>query len=225
MLAALSKEQDGKENREGEAHEDSDGKDFHVSASGASSHLTCSPDLGVGCPYLVDMACCTRLAQTYAAMPMQKAATIDQFVLQLRAELKSLTRAAQDAFAAATDPDSKAENKYDTRTLEASYVARGQAQRVAELQQAVAAFEGLSQETVSPSSPIALGSLVTLQTSDEPIHCLVTPFAGGTEVVVDGQEIVTITPASSMGKTILGRRIHEHVILPSGVKVQIIEHQ
>jgi hypothetical protein len=156
---------------------------------------------------------------------MQKAAIIDQFIFQLRAELQSLTRAAQDAFAAATDPDSKAENKYDTRTLEASYVARGQAQRVAELQQAVAAFESLSQAPVAANSPIALGSLVTLQTVDEPMHCFVAPFAGGTEVVVDRQEIVAITPASSMGKSILGRRLHGQIHLPSGMKIMVVGHQ
>ncbi len=223
-LGALGKEKDGKEHRESETHEDSDGKDFHVTASEALACMTCSPAFAVGCPYLVDLAC-TRLPQTYAAVSMQKAAILETFILQLRTELQSLTRAAQDAFAAATDPDSKAENKYDTRTLEASYVARGQAQRVAELQQAVASFEGLSHAPVQPGSPIALGSIVTLQSADEAMHCLVAPFAGGTEIVVEGQKIVAITPASSMGRCIWGRRLHEPMTLPSGMKVKIVGHQ
>jgi hypothetical protein len=79
-----------------------------------------------------------------ASPHVNKQDVLDQILSVLSTELASLTRAAQGAFAAATDPDSKAENKYDTRTLEASYVARGQAQRVAELQEAVRAFGALS---------------------------------------------------------------------------------
>ena len=52
---------------------------------------------------------------------------------ELRVRLGRLTQAALDAHAAATDPGSKAEGKYDTRSLEASYLARGQAQQVAEM--------------------------------------------------------------------------------------------
>lgn len=46
---------------------------------------------------------------------------------ELRARLDRLAKAAMDAHAAATDPGSKAESKYDTRSLEESYLATGQA--------------------------------------------------------------------------------------------------
>lgn len=118
----------------------------------------------------------------------------------LSIELASLMRAAQGAFAAATDPDSKAENKYDTRTLEASYVARGQAQRVAELQEAVRAFGALSGSTLEPGAMITLGALVSLETPEERAHYFLGPFAGGTEIVHAGQEVVVITPASALGQ-------------------------
>ena len=55
-----------------------------------------------------------------ANVTVNKQALLDQITTVLSDELAVLTRAANDAFAAATDPDSKAENKYDTRTLEAS---------------------------------------------------------------------------------------------------------
>ena len=71
---------------------------------------------------------------------MEKSAVLTAILSRLEVELEALTQGARASYAAATDPDSKAENKYDTRTLEASYIARGQAKRVTELQEGVQAF-------------------------------------------------------------------------------------
>lgn len=153
---------------------------------------------------------------------MNKPAVLNHFLAVLKAELAALTRAAQGAFAAATDPDSKAENKYDTRTLEASYVARGQAQRVAELQEAVLAFEGLSGNEFEPGAAITLGALVSLETPEETTHYFIGPFAGGTEIRHEGSEIVVITPASALGQKLLGRRIGDAIALRPGALAKIV---
>lgn len=144
---------------------------------------------------------------------------LEQILAVLQAELASLTQAAQGSFAAATDPDSRAENKYDTRTLEASYVARGQARRVMELQEAVQAFTSLSVAPVATT--IQLGSLVTLQAPWGEEHVFLGPFAGGTEVRLDGQEIVVITPASALGQKLVGRQIGDTVLLRPDAPAQI----
>lgn len=138
---------------------------------------------------------------------MNKQAILDQIIATLSTELAALTRAANVAFAAATDPDSKAENKYDTRSLEASYVARGQAQRVVELQEAVQAFKAMSGNELDASDPAGLGSLVTLQVEGQNSHFFIATHAGGTEVNQDGQEIYVITPASPLGQKLMGRRL------------------
>ncbi len=153
---------------------------------------------------------------------MNKPAVLAQFLAVLKAELAALTRAAQGAFAAATDPDSKAENKYDTRTLEASYVARGQAKRVTELQEAVRAFEALSGNELAAGVAISLGALVSLETPEETAHYFIGPFAGGTEIVHEGSEIVVITPASALGQKLLGRRVGAAVALRPGALAEII---
>ena len=144
---------------------------------------------------------------------------LEQILTVLQAELASLTQAAQGSFAAATDPDSRAENKYDTRTLEASYVARGQARRVMELQEAVQAFTSLSVAPVATT--IQLGSLVTLQAPWGEEHVFLGPFAGGTEVRLDGEEIVVITPASALGQKLVGRQIGDTVLLRPDAPAQI----
>ena len=150
---------------------------------------------------------------------MTRHAVLEQILAVLQAELASLTQAAQGSFAAATDPDSRAENKYDTRTLEASYVARGQARRVMELQEAVQAFTSLSVAPVATT--IQLGSLVTLQAPWGEEHVFLGPFAGGTEVRLDGEEIVVITPASALGQKLVGRQIGDSIQLRPDAPAQI----
>lgn len=152
---------------------------------------------------------------------MNKQAVLDQFRAALNAELASLTRAAHDSFAAATDPDSKAENKYDTRTLEASYVARGQAKRVAELQEAVQAFAALSGNELEPGAVVTLGALVTLETPEELAHYFLGPFAGGTEILHEGKEVVVITPASPLGQKLIGKRAGDLIPLRPGVTASV----
>jgi len=157
-----------------------------------------------------------------ACLPVNKQAVLDQILSVLNAELLALTRAAQGAFAAATDPDSKAENKYDTRTLEASYVARGQAQRVAELQEAVRAFGALSGTPLESGAAVTLGALVSLLLPGEVAHYFLGPFAGGTEVQHEGQEVVVITPASVLGQKLLGKRTGDAFAMQPGVSAKVV---
>lgn len=147
---------------------------------------------------------------------MSKERIHNLIVTTLSTELDSIMRAAKDAFAAATDPDSKAENKYDTRTLEASYVARGQAQRAAELQEALLHFKALSGRHFSEQDAIALGALVRLESAQGPRHYFVGPAAGGTEVKEGQQEVLIITPSSPMGQKLLGKRVGDTITLLAG---------
>ncbi len=152
---------------------------------------------------------------------MNKQAVLDQVIAILTKELSALTRAANDSFAAATDPDSKAENKYDTRSLEASYVARGQAQRVAELQEALHVMSSMSGEPLPAASAVVTGALVTLTTPDGPSHYLIASHAGGTEVQVDGHELHVITPASPLGQRLHGRHAGDRLALRPGIEALI----
>lgn len=154
--------------------------------------------------------------------PVTKQAVLDQLRAVLQADLDTLTRAAQGAFAAATDPDSKAENKYDTRTLEASYIARGQAKRVVELQEAVQAFSALSGVELDEGSTASLGSLVALEGPDGRDHYFIGPSEGGTEVVHEGREIVVITPSSPLGQKLVGRRVGDDIAIRPGAVAKVI---
>ena len=99
---------------------------------------------------------------------MNKRALIRKIVGQLTEELQVYFRAAAASRTEATHEQSKAENKYDTRGLEASYLARGQSKQAAEIQGAIAAFEKLKPRNFGDGEPVDVGAhLVELETNGE----------------------------------------------------------
>src|SRR5271170_2301946 len=124
---------------------------------------------------------------------MNKRILTRKIVERLTEELQVYFRAAQFSRAEATHESSKAESKYDTRGLEASYLARGQSKQAAEIEAAIAEFEKLAVRNFGADEPIDLGALVELETGGESSFYFISPRAGGTEIVHDKKEILVIT--------------------------------
>ena len=133
---------------------------------------------------------------------------------ELRNRLERLSKAAFEAHAAATDPGSKAEGKYDTRSLEASYLAAGQARQVDELAEAVRIFETLSFPDFQMEDPIDSGALVETDLNGETAHFLLVPASGGLEIDYEGREITLLTPDSPLYRKLLGMTVGEALEMP-----------
>lgn len=134
---------------------------------------------------------------------MNKAALLTALIEALREEVDAHARASRAAHEAATDPQSKAENKYDTRGLESSYLARGQALRVAETEAALAALQGLA---LPPPGLVQVGSLILLAAASGERAYFLAPAAGGREIAFEGTRVWVLTPGSPLGAALLGRR-------------------
>ena len=134
----------------------------------------------------------------------------------LRRELDGFLKAAKAAQAAATDPDSKAENKYDTRNLEASYLARGVAFRVAETEAALSDWESMPPLDFSGMRPVGVGALVILENRDGATGYFVGPGGGGITVEQEGLEVTVITPESPVGRQLMKQREGAIFYLESG---------
>lgn len=147
---------------------------------------------------------------------MTKRDLLARIIAQLAAELKQITNAALATHAEATDDENKAEDKYDTRGLEASYLARGQSRQAAETEQALAQFQALPCRPFAPAEPIDIGALVELKGPRDKAYYFVGPSMGGTEVMLDGHEITVITPQSPLGQQLVGHKTGDKVKLPSG---------
>lgn len=137
---------------------------------------------------------------------MNKRALIGKIVGRLTDELAVYFRAAQNSRAEATHEQSKAESKYDTRGLEASYLARGQSRQAAELESAISEFEKLEVRRFAAGEGIGIGALVELEMGGETTFYFIGPRAGGTEFVQDKKEVLVITPQSPLGAQLMNKK-------------------
>lgn len=137
---------------------------------------------------------------------MDKRALVRKLIAQLDAELALSAQSARTAHAEATDEQSKAENKYDTRGLEASYLARGQSLKAAETLQGRQLLEELVLPDFGPGEGIDLGAVVELDGADGRACHFVAPCAGGAEILHEMKTVLVITPQSPLGRQLMGRK-------------------
>lgn len=135
---------------------------------------------------------------------------------EIIAELSKLSQnaitAVKQAHATATNKESVAENKYDTFGLEASYLAQGQAKRLAECEADLQAYSELEIVNFNNDSAIKLGALIHVVDENEIEHCLfLGPAAGGVKIRIEGYEITLITNSSPIGKMLLGCQVGDEV--------------
>lgn len=150
-----------------------------------------------------------------------KTILLEKIRVELRARLERLVSAARDAHAAATDPGSKAEGKYDTRSLEASYLAAGQARQVDDLAAAVRIFDSLTLPEFAAQDPIDVGALVEVEWHGETCQVLLVPAAGGLSIEHQGLEITLLTPASELYQKLRGLRAGQSLPQPALLVLEV----
>ncbi|MEH6626533.1 MAG: GreA/GreB family elongation factor [Motiliproteus sp.] len=149
---------------------------------------------------------------------MNKAELIHLILEQLQLELDGALHASQQAHELATHSESKAENKYDTRGLEAAYLAHGLSQRAQELQQSIVDFRQLlplaGAQSQNDPDHIQIGALVMLEDEDEKKRWFfLGPQAGGLKLQWQGRDITIISPTAPLGQALSGQQLDDEVRL------------
>lgn len=135
---------------------------------------------------------------------MTKQELLKCFTDKLRQQLATMTEAAKNTHKAATGEESKQEGKYDTRGLEASYLAEAQAQQTQLLTESLHLFETIIIDDSQAGEPIAPGTLVETECAGLISYYLLTPCAGGMSLEYDGAELTTLSPDAPLYQKLLG---------------------
>nr|MDQ3296676.1 GreA/GreB family elongation factor [Myxococcota bacterium] len=122
------------------------------------------------------------------------------------AALASARAAHAAAIEGATHAEARPENDKDTRGLEQSYLARGIAGRVAELEAAVATASAMALRTFGDDDAIALGALVDVEEAGRTRRFWLAAHGGG--LVLPG-EVTVLTPTSPIGRALLGKHVDD----------------
>ena len=134
-------------------------------------------------------------------------------------DLQVMSAAQRAVVDGATHEENKPENDKDTRALEQSYLARGQAQRVVELQGQLNQLKALELRDFSTGAAVALGALVAVEDQRETVHYFLAPAGGGLRLAVAGREVRVVTPQSPIGQALIGKRQGDDLDLrtPQGI--------
>jgi transcription elongation GreA/GreB family factor len=137
---------------------------------------------------------------------MTKRQLLKQIVARLNESLRVLERAARASHAEATHESSKAESKYDTRGLEAAYLAGGQARQAKETLDSIELYETLTAKDFKPDEPIDVTAVVELDADRTHSVYFIGPRNGGLEIEYERKEITVITPQSPLGQNLMGKK-------------------
>lgn len=151
-----------------------------------------------------------------------KASLCETLLGVLVAERDAVVEAQQATAAGATHEQTKADSDKDTRAIEASYLARGQAERARSLREDVERVRSMTLRDFGPADPIALSALVTLVLNDETTkNVFLAPAGGG--VTLGASQVQVVTPASPLGRALLGATEGDAVEFRRGSRVEIID--
>ncbi len=149
-------------------------------------------------------------------MIINKEDILAKLINQTELELQGLIQAAQNTYEIATHEENKPENEYDTRGLEASYLAGAQAERVSEVKAVLHALKSVVIKKFKNDDPISSTALVGLSDDKKKTWVFILPKGGGLHLKSDNVHIQVVTPISPLGEALVGQRVGESVFINIG---------
>lgn len=151
---------------------------------------------------------------------MDKKRILKTLLAEMQTKLSVLIQSAHAARQEATHEDTKAENKYDTRAIEAGYLAGAQAERVAQLQATIAFFERLELKPFDAQTPIGITALLELESDGKKTWNFLLPQGGGMKVRQEDHDVFILGVQAPLGMALVGRTQGDvlEVTTQSGVK-------
>lgn len=134
---------------------------------------------------------------------IDKKKIVDALIEKLNAELVEVESAAKSTKDLVTADDLKSEGKYDTRAIEASYLASAQNKRVEEIKLDIQMLEDLSL-TIGPALKMQLGSLGLIACNQQERFYFLSTTSGGSMLMIDNNPILVISVFSPIGDAALG---------------------
>ncbi len=137
---------------------------------------------------------------------MDKQLIIEAIRENVTKEITNLKEVVKATIEGVTNEESKPENEYDTRGLEATYLARGQNQRIADLEEVLLMLRHINLKNFGPNDGISNTALVEIEFNGKKSTVFMLAKGGGIVVKVQGQTIQVVTPSSPLGEALLDQK-------------------
>ncbi len=146
---------------------------------------------------------------------IDKAALVQKIKADLQESFEILKAAALATYEDATHEESKPENEYDTRGLEASYLAGAQGKRLAEIEEIFAMYNFLKLRTLTSDDSIQLSAIIEATHGHKTLHIFLVPKGGGMTVAFEGLNIQVVASSSPLGESLLGLHVDDVAVVES----------
>lgn len=153
---------------------------------------------------------------------MDKSEFYNELIETLRGEFTIAVNASRDAAAYATNEESRANSKYDTQGLEASYLAAGQASQARRWAEMVERLQSERNALLQPRQKVVLGALFYCSLAATVEWFFFSPVAGGQVIRMGELDVTVITPDSPLATRLRGLALGDSVVLPNGQLVRIL---
>lgn len=167
---------------------------------------------------------------------LDKRKLLDAVRARVAGQLDALLQSQRSSQAGATHEETRAEDPKDTRSTEASYLARGLADRVEQLRGELDRLRALDLLHFGAESPIGIGALVRVEEkqgengeAEAPggsMTYFLLPAGGGESLVASQTEVRVLSPSSPLGRKLLGLGVGDEfeMGLPRGrVMLSVVE--
>ncbi len=146
---------------------------------------------------------------------MTKNDVIPALIAQQESRIAVLKSALAETTENASGEETRSEGKYDTRAIEAAYLASAQRKQLALAEESLARFRAFDFPAFAFDDEIAPGALVEVDQEGEICFYLLGPTAGGLITEYLGCELTVITPESRLFGELVGRKPGDTIEHPS----------
>lgn len=110
--------------------------------------------------------------------------------------------------------EAKSEGKYDTRAIEAAYLAEAQAEQLAQAEAALGVFQRFEAPDYGISDSVGPGALVEAEVDGDLSFFFLAPTGGGLTTEFLGCELTVITPESRLYQSLADKKMGDSLDSP-----------
>ena len=146
---------------------------------------------------------------------MTKVDVISNLLGQMEERIAITKSALAETSESASGDETKSEGKYDTRAIEAAYLAEAQAEQLALAEEALATFKRFEPRPFVMTEPIGPGALVEVDQEGEICFYLLAPTGGGMMTDYLGCDVTVVTPDSRLYQELNDQKMGDELESPA----------
>ncbi len=138
---------------------------------------------------------------------------------QVKEEISKAKTAYESTHSLATSSEMKAEGKYDTRSIEAGYMAGAQKKRIDELELEMGLLDEINTE--HDATNVSVGSLVSIEYNSMERLYFISSTSGGSMLKLGDQAILVISAFSPIGSEVIGLEVGDEFEVESSKETRL----